>query len=254
MLLCIAHQMIRPSRALILTGAVLAAAALPHPIQIAAANRVLTADIPAAQFTHLDLRALDGTVDIKADPNPAAANVTISVALDPPRMQNFKKAAPADPANVAIDWTGDKNVLRVGLKNAAVGNIETAWTITVPARFSAQIDAHNGAISVTGLAGGVEASVSSGLGGRRGVIDVTVPRGRLALTMGVGVIRASRDAADFSNAVVRSTIGDAHLFLLGHEIVAPHEPGPGHRVSLDGQGPDTLSLKVSVGDVSLKIG
>ena len=53
---------------------------------------------------------------------------------------------------------------------------------------------------------------------------------------------------------MRATVGDAALYLLGHEIVAPHEPGPGHHVKLDGKGPDTLSLAVSVGDVSLKIG
>jgi hypothetical protein len=169
-------------------------------------------------------------------------------------MKNFKKAAPADPAAVAIDWAGDKNVLRVGLKNAGVGNIEAEWTITVPARFSARIDMHDGTIRVDGIAGGLEARVSSGLGGGHGTMDVTVPRGSLALSMGVGNIRASRADTAFSSAVVRATVGDAQLSLLGHEIVAPHEPGPGHRVSLDGKGPDTLSLNVSVGDVSLKIG
>jgi hypothetical protein len=254
MLLCIAHHMTRPAKSLILIGAVLAAAAVPRTVHTESANRVLTATIPAAQFTHLDLRALDGTVDLKADPNPSATNVTVSVALDPPRRKNFKKILAADPANIEIDWTGDRNVLRLGLKNAEEGNVEATWTITVPARFSARIDVHNGAAVVNGLAGGVDASVSAGLAGERGTIDVNVPRGRLNLTMGVGNIRAVRASSEFSNATVRATVGDAELYLLGHEIVAPHEPGPGHHVSLDGKGPESLSLKVSVGDVSLKIG
>lgn len=242
------------TRHLILAAAVITSAAIPYDVHTEAASRVLTATIPAAQLTHLDLNALDGVVDLKADSNPSATDVTVTVALDPPRGKNFRKAAPADPENVSIDWTADKNVLHLGLKNAGVGNIEATWTITVPARFSARVDMHDGAVIVSGLSGGVEADVNAGVGGQRGSIDVQVPRGRLALSMGVGNIRATRGSTEFSSAVVRATVGDAELFLLGHEIVAPHEPGPGHRVSLDGKGPDTLSVKVSVGDVSLKIG
>jgi hypothetical protein len=242
------------TRTLILTGAVLTAVAFPRIAETASANRVLTATIPASQLTHLDLTALDGSVDLKADPNPSATNVTISVALDPPRMHNFTRPVSADLAAVALDWRADSNILRVGLTNARAGNIEAAWTITVPARFSARVDAHDGSVAIDGLAGGVEADVNAGLGGRHGALDVTVPRGKLALTMGVGDIHATRADANFGSAIVRATVGDASLYLLGHEIVAPHAPGPGHKVSLDGKGGDTLSVKVSVGDVKLKIG
>jgi hypothetical protein len=242
------------TKTLILTGAVLAAAVSAQPVQTAGFNRVLTATIPAAQLTHLDLTALDGSVDLKADPNPAATDVTISVAIDPPRARNFRTPASADLTAIALDWRADRKVLRVGLTNARAGNVEAAWTITVPARFSARIDAHDGAVAVEGIAGGVDADLNSGLGGRGGRIDVNVPRGKLALSIGVGDIRAIRSDAAFGNAVVRATVGDAKLYLLGHEIVAPHAPGPGHKVSLDGKGGDSLSLKVSVGDVSLKIG
>jgi hypothetical protein len=242
------------TKTLILTGAVLAAAALPQTVETASVNRVLTATIPASKLTHLDLTALDGSVDLKADPNPAATDVTISVALDPPRARNFRPPAAADLAAVALDWRAERTVLRDGLTNARAGNVEAAWTITVPARFSAKVDAHDGSIAIDGLAGGVEADVNSGLGGRGGRLDVTVPRGKLALSMGVGDIRATRADAVFGSAAVRATVGDAKLYLLGHEIIAPRAPGPGHKVSLDGNGGDSLSLKVSVGDVSLKIG
>lgn len=246
--------MTRPTKTLILAGLGLSAVALPQTVHTAAVSSALTATVPASQLTHLYLRSLDGTVELKADPNPSATDVTISVALDPPRLKNFRRPASADLGNVAIDWSTDKNVLRVGLTNAAEGNVEATWTITVPARFSARIDAHNASVVVTGIAGGVEANVEAGLAGRNGSLDVNVPRGRLALSMAVGNIRATRASADFSSAIVRASVGDAELYLLGHEIVAPHEPGPGHHVTLDGKGPDTLSVKVSVGDVSLKIG
>lgn len=255
MLLCDAHHLMpKATKTLILTAAVIAGGFSAQTVQTAPARSVLNATIPAAQLTHLDLQALDGAVDLKADPNPAATDVKISVALDAPRAKNFRKPAAANIAAIALDWRADQTVLRVGLKNAGEGNVEASWTITVPARFSARIEAHDGAVVVDGIAGGVEASVNAGLGGRRGVIDVNVPRGRLALSMGVGNVRASRASADFSSATVAARVGDAEIFLLGHEIVAPREPGPGHRVSLDGKGPDTISLKVSVGDVSLKIG
>lgn len=231
-----------------------ALAAWPHTALTAAAGRVLTAKVPAAALTHLDLTAFDGTVDLKADPNASSTDVTISVAIEPAAPRMGRKRAPLTIGDVALDAVVDANVLRVGLRNATKDNVEAVWTITVPARFSARIEGHDGSLSIEGLAGGVEASLNSGLGGRGGVIIADVPRGRLDLSMGVGDIKAVRRSADFSSAVVSATVGDAELYLLGHEIVAPHKPGPGHKVRLDGKGPDSLSLKVSVGDVSLRIG
>lgn len=248
------HRFPSPS-ALAAAGLAVALVLSARPLRAAPADRVLTAAIPAAALTHLDLTSLDGTVDLRADPNPAATVVTISVGVEPakPRLGHRPPAAVA-LADVTLDWSANGNVLRVGLKHAAEGNVEAAWTITVPARFSARVAAHDGAVTIDGLAGGVEADVNAGLHGGHGRLTVDVPRGRLALAIGVGNIVATRRDASFSSAVVKATVGDATLFLLGHEIVAPREPGPGHRVSLDGSGPDTLSLKASVGDVSLKIG
>jgi hypothetical protein len=217
-------------------------------------ERVLTNRIPAAALTHLDLTALDGTVTLTADPSPTATDVVITVTVNAAPKRLGHKVPAVELADVTLDCQATANVLRVGLTHAAEGAVDAVWTVTVPARFSARVDAHDASVTIDGLAGGVDARVNSGLRGRRGALTVDVPRGRLTLSMGVGDIRATRRSAEFSSAVVSSTVGDAELYLIGHEIVAPHKPGPGHRLSLDGRGGDALAVTVSVGDVSLKIG
>jgi hypothetical protein len=225
----------------------LIAATAPSP-------RVLTASISAAGLTHLDLTALDGQVDITTSADPSADAISISVSLDPPRLQNFLRAKPADVDTVALRTVNNQNVLRVGLTNARAGNIEANWTIVVPARFSARVDSHDGAISISGLEGGIDAEVNSGLGGHGARMTIDVPRGRVALSVGVGDITLRRRSAAFDRADISASVGNAKLYVLGHEIKAPHEPGPGHRIQLDGDGPDVIKARVSVGDVSVHIG
>jgi hypothetical protein len=250
--------MTRSAHALFPITAVLVVASLRAATPVAgaapSAARVLTTSIPAATLTHLDLTALDGQVDLTASPDPASTTIMVTVALNPPRVHNFRRPASADLTRVAIAADVAGNIARLGLTNAQPGNIEATWTISVPARFSARVSSHNGAVAISGLEGGVDAAVDAGLGGRGGRLSVDIPRGRLTLTVGVGTLTARRRSASFDRADVSATVGDAELFLLGHEIKAPHAPGPGHHVTLDGDGPDVIRARVSVGDVTLHIG
>jgi hypothetical protein len=66
----------------------------------------------------------------------------VTVALEPPQLRNFRRATPADLARVELKTTTEQNVLRLGLTNARAGNLETHWTIQLPARFSARVGVH----------------------------------------------------------------------------------------------------------------
>lgn len=213
----------------------------------------LTASIPATSLTHLDLTALDGVVTIRAAANDAT-DVTVAVTLAPPRLKNMRRPKSADLSTVRLRQDVDHNILRLGLTNAGEGNVEATWTIGVPARFSARISGHDGDVHVNGIAGGVEATLNSGLGGRGARLNVDVPAGKLKLSVGVGDIVANRQSAVFDAADVRASVGRASLFVLGHEIKAPHAPGPGHRITLGGEGDHVVVAKVSVGDVTMRIG
>lgn len=217
-------------------------------------STVLTASIPADALTHLDLTALDGAVDLTASTDPGATHITVSVSLAPPRTRNMRRPIAADISQVRIRQNTHQKVLQLGLTNADEGNIEATWTIVVPARFSARINGHDGEIHVTGLSGGVDADLNSGLGGHRGKMSVDVPEGKLKLTVGVGEIVASRASGRFDRADVKASVGSATLYVLGHEIKAPHAPGPGHHISLGGEGDHAIIAKVAVGDVTVRIG
>lgn len=217
--------------------------------------RVLTASIPAPAVTHLDLTSLDGTVDLRAADDPAAAQITVSVAIGPPAPTTFHQhPVSADLEKVTLDSPVTRNVARLRLGNASSGHLNAAWTITVPARFSVRISAHDGGVRVAGVEGGVEASLNAGSDGGRGALTVNVPRGALNLSVAYGDINATHASAQFGSADLRTTVGRANLYLLGHEIVTTAEPGPGHRIVIGGRGPDVLRLRATVGAVKLQIG
>lgn len=245
------NQLIRRALLLSLPLAVAAPAAAVQARSASISDRTLSTTIAASALTHLDVDALDGSVNLVASSDPAASTVIVSVALSPARVGRI---APDNLPAVELSTSVHSNTARLTLTNAHAGGLEAAWTIVVPARFSANIRAHDGTIAITGLEGGVEARVNAGLGGRGGKLVVDVPRGRLTLDVGVGDLIARRTSSVFDHAEVAASVGDASLTLLGHAINAPREPGPGHRLVLDGDGPESVRARVGVGNASLHIG
>jgi hypothetical protein len=108
-------------------------------------------------------------------------------------------------------------------------------------------------VGVVGVAGGVQVALNAGLFGRAGEIRADVPGGRLDLDLGVGTIEARTSAPAFGAVDLHATVGDARLFLDGHEVIAPKAAGPGRRLRLDGDRTRALLLTVTVGDARLSI-
>jgi hypothetical protein len=246
-------------RVLALTGlacwavSVVAVLAIHPPISADDSAQNLATTIPAAGLTRLVLSALDGTVDLRAATDPTADELEVRVGVQRANANTWIRKPGPDVPNVTFRSDRRDGELRLVLNGITVGSAETVWTITVPARLAVRIEMHNGRVAVTGVAGGVQVSVNSGLNGKSGEILADVPNGPLDLDLGVGTIDARTSATTYGRVDVHSTVGDARLFLDGHEVVAPHAPGPGQRLRLAGDHTSALSLSVTVGDVTLRI-
>lgn len=214
--------------------------------------RHLSARWPASGLTHLKLTATDGNVTISAG---ETSEVEVSVEVRPARRQSSffsKLRASGNPASATLSHHESDGRSAVRL-DGANGPLEEHWTIRVPKHFAAEVDMADGRLSITGVEGGVWARANAGLGSTAGVMDVDVPGGALDLRLQVGTINATTGSTNHGAVDVRSDVGDARLSLAGRSIQAPREPGPGHRLRLDGDGPHALRVKVNVGDASLKI-
>jgi hypothetical protein len=215
--------------------------------------RTLTSHVPAAGVTVVDLETGDAEVEVVAGPDDA---IDVRVEASPASARRIGIGSPSgDPARADLETTVSNGVLKVRLLDHQMGAFEGRWTITAPARVAARLAIRDGRVDVTGLTGGVTASMGAGLHTNAGRIHVDVPRGALDLSIGVGDVDAKTGAAGYGKVDVRSTVGDASLYVDGHAVDAPHEPGPGHRLQLapGGTAGDDLKVRATVGSASLRI-
>jgi hypothetical protein len=217
----------------------------------APSNRGLSATIPAAGVTRLEIVAGNGQVVVSVVPDDEIrVAVDVSNGMSGIRLLG---APPGDASHTELDANTTGPTVRLRLRGTLGDGLDERWTVRVPARLAADVTVHQGTIEITGIEGGVRAAADAGRGHAPGVIHVDVPRGPLDLSMGVGSIDAHTSEAPRGSVDVRSKVGRAALVLDGHEIVAEREPGPGDRVQLTGDGPDGITVRVSVGDARVRI-
>lgn len=230
--------------------AVAAFAAAPRVVGAPGPSQSLMARVPGAALALIELEAGSGEATIGAT---AADAIEIHVDVRPGEIARwpFQQTSVGDPSTARLDTRVAGTALKVSLDGA--GPLEARWTILAPAHLAARVTMDRGQVHLSGLEGGADISASAGLGSAPGLIDVDVPRGWLTLNLGVGTITAKTGSPSYGDVDVRSSVGDAALIVDRHEIVAPHEPGPGHRLRLAGEGADRLLVKVHVGTATLQI-
>lgn len=214
--------------------------------------RHLTSTWPAEGLTELKVAASDGEVTITA---ADIAQVEVSVDVRQARQgssffSRFRRSGNPGAAQVQHQESGGRSTVRL---EGGDGPLEEHWTIRVPKHFGTQVEMGDGRLSVTGVEGGVWAKANAGLDSSPGRMTVDVPGGALDLSLAVGQIIATTGSTTHGDVDVRSDVGDAKLSLAGRDIDAPREPGPGHRLRLEGEGPHALRVRVNVGDATLRI-
>jgi hypothetical protein len=207
---------------------------------------------PATGLNELKLDASDGEVTISA---ADITEIDLTVDVRPARQggsffSRFRSSGNPAAAQLRHQESGGRTTVRL---EGGHGPLEAHWTIRVPKHFRVQVEMEDGRLTITGIEGGVWAKANAGLGSRPGTMTVDVPGGALDLSLAVGHVTATTGSTDHGAVDVSSDVGDAKLTLAGRAINAPREPGPGHRLRLEGEGPYALRVRVNVGDASLRI-
>ena len=225
--------------------------AIRRTAQAPQAARTLSVDVDAAGLQSIGLQATDGAVEvIGTDEDRIRISTEIST---PGQKRRWMGGFPADltRAELVSGRSGDAFTARVRVPGR--DSIVERWTVRVPRRFQVIVDANDSAVVVSDVGGGVRASANAGIGSAPGSMRVSVPGGRLDLSLHVGDIRAQTSSSSRGPVDVESSVGDVHVTLAGRNIVSPRSPGPGHRVRLNDTGPDAIKLRVSVGNATLDI-
>lgn len=125
--------------------------------------------------------------------------------------------------------------------------INEEWTIAVPATMQVKSHVNVGKLSVTGIAGGVDAQMNVG----KVVLDV--PHGPLDVTVNVGKIDAQAHSADYGKVGLSANVGETQLTLDGVDAGNHSKQGVGSQIDYQGKGSNPISLKVNTGKVTLEL-
>ena len=140
--------------------------------------------------------------------------------------------------------------VKIGLtppKRARESKVREDWSITVPKRLAVKLELSRATVEIEGVAGGVDISLGNGS------IDVDVPGGDLDVAVLVGKAQVRTGSKSVRELGVRSQVGNTSLWMNGMKMKYPKPPGPGSHVSLSGDGEDSISIFVQVGDASLRV-
>jgi len=150
-------------------------------------------------------------------------------------------------ATIAQKQSGDRLSLALDYPHGDQDDVKQEWDVQLPARLKLDAVMGVGDCSIEGVSGGVEAKLNVG------ELSIDTPKGAIDASVDVGEIRAKSGSDQHGHIQLSSNIGDALLVLKGTESGYHEHGGLGSRVSLDGSGPDTLQLKVNIGEVSLHL-
>lgn len=216
-----------------------------------AGPRTLSADIPGSGLDTLALQVGVGEVHVTASGDD---EVHAEVTLRPKEREFFgflhwSNAMSRDIAAAAIhqERKDKRLILSLDLDGHDQDEIKQEWEVQVPARFKLDSVMNVGEMNIAGVAGGVGAKLDVG------ELEIDVPKGSIDADVNVGEIRAKSGSDHHGRIQLASNIGDATLLLHGSESGVHEHGGLGNRVSMDGAGPDSMDLKLNIGEVTLRV-
>ncbi|HEY1773027.1 MAG TPA: hypothetical protein VGH91_07545 [Gammaproteobacteria bacterium] len=216
-----------------------------------AGPRSLSADVSGAGLDTLALQVGVGEVHVTASNDDT---VHAEVTLRPKEREflgflHWSGATGRSIAAAAIHQERqDKRLtLSLDLDGHDQDEIKQEWEVQVPARLKLDSVMNVGEMDIVGVAGGVGAKLDVG------ELEIDVPKGSIDADVNVGEIRAKSGSSHHGRIQLASNIGDATLLLHGSESGVHEHGGLGNRVTLDGDGPDSMDLKLNIGEVTLHL-
>lgn len=213
--------------------------------------RTLSVDLPAAGLDTLALQVGVGEMRVTASSDD---EVHAEVTLRPKEREflgflHWSGGTARDIASAAIQQQRKDRRLTLSLDfgDRDRDNIKQEWVVQVPARLKLDSVMNVGEMDIAGVAGGVGAKLDVG------ELEIDVPKGSIDADVNVGEIRAKSGSGHPGRIQLASNIGDATLLLHGAQTGVHEHGGLGNQVSMDGDGPDRMDLRLNIGEVTLRV-
>lgn len=221
--------------------------------EAAAAPRTLNADLDTAGVAKLALDVGVGEVHVNPSPDD---KVHVQVTLRPKEQEfmwffHWRSTGTARgiaAASIKQEKSGGRLSLSLNYpREADQNNLKQEWDVQMPARLTLDANLKVGELAISGVEGGVTARLDVG------ELSIDAPQGVIDGEVNVGEIRAKSGSDRHGKIDLSSTIGEAVVYINGEQSGFHEHGGLGNRVTVDGSGPDSMQLKVNIGEVSLHL-
>lgn len=219
--------------------------------------RQLQGELPAADYKGIKLDGHIGTVDILAG-DDSTVHWELHFRLDNDADFTAAERAKVDKAIAAVNGSDAKLVGpcddRVCLTAPAFSELSSSerkdihdhWVVTVPARFSAELDYNIGEVTVGGISGGLDIDMNIG------ELNIHVPGGSVKADLNIGELNLTSGATSVGEVSMEANIGEVNLTLGDQRIEGEYHFPLGHSISYQGKGDDEISVDSNIGEVNVE--
>ncbi len=141
----------------------------------------------------------------------------------------------------------EAGTMALRLRQSGRDHCGETWTVVLPARLFVLLEFANAEVDVSGIRGGLSASISG-----TGKVTASVDSGPASVTMGVGDVHVIANRASVGDLVLESEVGRAELTLHGVRVPVAKR-GSSSRIATRGTGSQDIRLRTRVGNVSLTV-
>lgn len=211
-------------------------------------ERELTAEVSAKGIDGISLDGHDGKAVIEVGGDDQI-QIRVTIKAKRKGLVYTSSAGRAYVESARLETDAQRGMLEIAISGGkGRDDTEETWTIVVPRHLAVEVEMSAARIDITDVTGGV--AVNLGVG--KALVDV--PRGNIAVKVGVGTANVTTATDSFGDVDLRAQVGDTGLWISGHRFKYPDPPGPGSKISMEGEGRDQIKVSVQVGDGFLRIG
>ena len=210
--------------------------------------RDLEASYPANDLEVIQITAGVGEIILDSGSD---ANIRVEVELKSSDEADADVDALIDEAELVVTMRNGKVELEIVFPGQSASDddpeIQQKWRVLAPQSLAAIVEIGVGVVDVSGLGGGVEASI--GVGETR----VDVPGGSLRLKTSVGEVSVRSGSGNIGDVDLDSNIGEVSLRVNGDDIDPQRSMFVGSRLSWSGGGDDDIDVRVNVGQIDVRL-
>lgn len=213
--------------------------------------RTLAAVVPAAGLSTVVLTSSIGVVVFQPSPD-ASIHVSVGLMSQHTSFLGLFTSSRGEKAALAavLSHALSQGTLTLGMQYPGgedTSAISEHWTIELPASLSVHAQVSTGELNVSGISGGVDATLNVGK------VALDLPGGPVKVSMDVGKVNAAVHSLDYGDVTLNANVGKTTLTVDGAAVGTQQKSGTSDSLAWKGSGKNAINMRVNVGKLDVAL-